>query len=85
MHIIMTQATDFERTHLISHERIASILPYLTPANIRTLFANYNPNKFGEINYAELIYGLKGNMNLQRQAMIDDLFNMLDSEQKAEI
>lgn len=47
--------------------------------------SQYNPNKFGEINYAELIYGLKGNMNLQRQALIDDLFNMLDVEQKGEV
>jgi len=49
------------------------------------LISEYNPNKFRQINYAELIYGLKGNMNLQRQALIDDLFNMLDVDQKGEI
>lgn len=74
-----------EKVHLVSLEKIAHIVPYLTQQNIRTLMNHYNPNKFGEINYAELIYSLKGNMNLQRQALVDDLFHMLDSEQRAEI
>jgi hypothetical protein len=57
-------------------------LSYLSDKAIKKIISNYNPNKFGEINYAEVIYGLKGNMNLQRQSIIDDLFNMLDVEQK---
>ncbi len=55
---------------------------YFSPKGVNKVISHYNPNKFGEINYAEIIYGLKGNMNLQRQALIDDLFNMLDSEQR---
>jgi hypothetical protein len=55
--------------------------PYLKTLSYKALtkiITQYNPNKFGEINYAEFIYGLKGNMNQQRQVLIDDLFNMLD-------
>jgi hypothetical protein len=52
---------------------------YLSQKSLNRLVAQYNPNKFGEINYAELIYAIKGNMNLRRQALIDDLFSMLDS------
>jgi Ca2+-binding EF-hand superfamily protein len=60
-------------------------LKHLTLKGIDRIISHYNPNKFGEINYAELIYGLKGNMNIKRQSLIDDLFNMLDSEQRGEI
>lgn len=60
-------------------------LRYLSDKAISKIINQYNPNKFGQINYAEVIYGIKGNMNLQRQSLVDDLFNMLDSEQKGEI
>jgi len=55
---------------------------YLPERAVHKIVDQYNPNKFGEINYAELIYGLKGNMNLQRQSIVDDLFSMLDADQK---
>lgn len=58
---------------------------YLGNKAVNKIISQYNPNKFGEINYAEFIYGLKGNMNLQRQSLIDDLFNMLDVDQKGEV
>lgn len=64
---------------------MAPFFPYLSNKAINKIVSQYNPNKFGEINYAEVVYGLKENMNLQRQSLVDDLFNILDNEQKGEI
>jgi Ca2+-binding EF-hand superfamily protein len=82
---LLTQATDYERTHLISAEKLTPCLRNLSPASIEKIITHFGPDTNKEINYAELIYGLKGNMSTQRQPLVDDLFSMLDTEQRGEV
>jgi hypothetical protein len=60
-------------------------LSYLSQSCTDEIIDHYNPNELGEINYAELIYDLKDNMNTKRQSAITELFTMLDVHQRSEI
>lgn len=67
---------------MITPDKLRKFLPFLASPNVESLISNFNPNKFGEVNYAELIYSIKGNMTEKRQRMVDQVFQMLDSRQE---
>ncbi len=59
--MIMVQSTDTTKTHKINRQKLKSRLPFLTDKAIDLIIAEFSHNN-NEINYAELIYSLKGQL-----------------------
>ena len=62
----LTQATDPHKTHVINGFRLKQIIPYLTDEQIKRIVEDFNPTPNAEINYAQLIYALRGAIENER-------------------
>lgn len=75
---VKIKTTDTKRTHLISKKTLQSILPFLQADHLNIIYQELSQNGT-EIDYSNLVYDLKGQVDENLSREIQNVFEMLDN------
>ncbi len=77
--IFLTKSTDISHTHKINKQKLKQKLSFLSDRALDLIIGEFAPTGSNEINYAELIYSLKGQLEPQQEDVIGRSFTLLDA------